>query len=131
MIVLFPILAAAFQTGSWLIGLGFALGLAVALGSLALVALGLLKMVRRFFPRSSKFVFRHALSNLFRPNNQTQVLMVTIGLGGFIIATLNIVQHSLLGQVEFTGGQNQSNTILFDIQPAQKDGVIKLIENHS
>ena len=56
--------------------------------------------------------------------------MVTIGLGGFIIATLNIVQHSLLGQVEFTGGQNQSNTILFDIQPSQKGGVVKLIEDH-
>ncbi len=130
LIVLFPVLAAAFQTGSWLIGLAFAVGLAVALGCLALVAVGLLRLVKKFFPQSSSFVFRHALSNLFRPNNQTQVLMVTIGLGGFIIATLNIVQHSLLGQVEFTGGQNQSNTILFDIQPAQKDGVVRLIQDH-
>jgi len=130
LIVFFPLLAAAFQSGSWKVGLGFAVGLAVALGSLALVALGLLRLVRRFFPKSSTFAFRHALSNLFRPNNQTQVLMVTIGLGGFIIATLNIVQHSLLGQVEFTGGKNESNTILFDIQPSQKDGVVKLIQDN-
>lgn len=129
LIILFPVLAAAFRSGSWKIGVGFAVGLAVALGCLALVALGLLNMVRRFFPKSSTFVFRHALSNLFRPNNQTQVLMVTIGLGGFIIATLNIVQHSLLGQVEFTGGKNESNTILFDIQPSQRDGVVKLIQD--
>lgn len=130
LIVAFPVLAATFQSGSWLIGFGFAAGLAVALGCLAMVAIGLLRLVRRFFPKSSTFVFRHALTNLFRPNNQTQVLMVTIGLGGFIIATLNIVQHSLLGQVEFTGGQNQSNTILFDIQPAQKDKVVELLANH-
>ena len=56
--------------------------------------------------------------------------MITIGLGGFIIATLNIIQNSLLGQVEFTGNKNQSNTILFDIQPSQKAGIIKLIEDH-
>lgn len=130
LIVLFPFFAAAFQTGSWLIGLAFAIGLGVALGCLALVATGLLKLVRKFFPKSARFSFRHALSNLYRPNNQTQVLMVTIGLGGFIIATLNIVQHSLLGQVEFTGNQNQSNTILFDIQTSQKEGVINLIQEH-
>lgn len=130
LIVLFPIVAATYQSGSWRVGVGFAGGLAVALGSLALVAWVLLRGVRRFFPKSSSFEFRHALSNLFRPNNQTQVLMVTIGLGGFIIATLNIVQHSLLGQVEFTGAQNDSNTILFDIQPTQKQGVVDLIREH-
>ena len=130
LIALFPFFAATFQTGSWRIGLAFALGLGVALGCLSLVAMGLLKLVRRFFPKSARFTFRHALASLYRPNNQTQVLMVTIGLGGFIIATLNIVQHSLLGQVEFTGNENQSNTILFDIQPSQKAGVIRLLEDH-
>jgi len=130
LIILFPILTAAYQTKSWLTGLAFTVGLALALTFLALVAMGLLKLVRRFFPKNARFVFRHALSNLYRPNNQTQVLMITIGLGGFIIATLNIIQNSLLGQVEFTGNKNQSNTILFDIQPSQKAGIIKLIEDH-
>lgn len=127
LIVLFPFAAATFQAGSWKTGLGFAGGLALALGCLALVAWLLLRGVRRFFPKASSFEFRHALSNLFRPNNQTQVLMVTIGLGGFIIATLSIIQNSLLGQVEFTGNSNDSNTILFDIQPSQKQGVVDLI----
>lgn len=130
LIVLFPFAAAMYQTGSWKSGIAFALGLGVALGLLTLVAIGLLKLVRKFFPTQSSFVFRHALSNLFRPNNQTRVLMVTIGLGGFIVATLNIIQHSLLGQVEFTGNKNQSNTILFDIQPYQRDGVVNLIKDN-
>lgn len=58
------------------------------------------------------------------------MLMVSIGLGAFIIATLNVIQFSLLDQVEFTGNENQSNTILFDIQPAQRDGVVDLIKLH-
>ena len=130
LIVLFPILAAAYQTKSILIGLLFSTGLAFALGCLTLVAMLLLFLVRKYFPIGAGFIFRHALSNLFRPNNQTRVLMVSIGLGAFIIATLNSIQSSLLNQVEFKGNENQSNTILFDIQPSQKAGVVSLIGRH-
>jgi putative ABC transport system permease protein len=130
LIALFPLLFAAYQTRSWLTGGTFFLGLAAALGLLTLVAMLLLYLVRKFFPANASFVWRHALSNLFRPNNQTRMLMVAIGLGSFIIATLNIVEKSLLGQVEFTGQENQSNTILFDIQPFQKDGVVKLMQGN-
>jgi putative ABC transport system permease protein len=130
LIVLFPMFFAAVQTRSLLIGLAFFGGLAVALGLLTLVAMLLLFLVRKYFPVNSSFIWRHALSNLFRPNNQTRMLMVAIGLGAFIITTLNVVEKSLLSQVEFSGQENQSNTILFDIQPAQKDGVVKLMEDN-
>ena len=128
LIVVFPVLAAAWQTGSVLYGVAFAGGIVAALGLLALVALAILQLAKKFLPTGASFVWRHSLSNLFRPNNQTQALLVTIGLGAFIIATLNIIQNSLLDQVAFTGNENQSNTILFDIQPSQKDSVVKLME---
>jgi putative ABC transport system permease protein len=130
LIILFPIGFASFQTKSLMTGLFFFLGLAVALGALTGVAILLLYLVRKFFPASAGFVFRHSLSNLFRPNNQTRILLVTIGLGAFIISTLNVVEQSMLSQVEFTGQENQSNTILFDIQPNQKEGVISLMKEH-
>lgn len=130
LIGIFPVAVAAYQTKSWLTGLGFTLGVLAALGCLSLVAMLLLWLVRKFFPRRAAFVFRHALSNLFRPNNQTVVLIVTIGLGALIIATLNIVQASLLNQVEFAGSENQSNTILFDIQSTQREGVVQLLREH-
>jgi putative ABC transport system permease protein len=130
LIVLFPMFFAALQTRSVWIGLAFFGGLAVALGLLTLVAMLLLFLVRKYFPVNSSFIWRHALSNLFRPNNQTRMLMVAIGLGAFIITTLNVVEKSLLSQVEFSGQENQSNTILFDIQPSQKDGVVKLMEEN-
>jgi putative ABC transport system permease protein len=130
LIILFPIAFAAYQTKSIVTGLLFFAGLAVALLALAGVAWLLLKAVRRFFPASAPFVWRHALANLFRPNNQTQMLMVSIGLGAFIISTLNVVEESMLGQVEFAGNENQSNTIMFDIQPPQKEGVLALMKEH-
>jgi putative ABC transport system permease protein len=130
LIALFPLAFAALQTKSILTGAFFFLGLVAALGCLTLVAIGLLYLVRKFFPTQAGFILRHSLSSLFRPNNQTRVLLVTIGLGAFIISTLNIIEESMLGQVEFTGQENQSNTILFDIQPAQREGVVKLMEEN-
>lgn len=130
LIALFPLVFAAIQTKSLLTGTFFFLGLVAALACLTGVASLLLFLVRKFFPERAGFILRHSLSSLFRPNNQTRVLLVTIGLGAFIISTLNIVEQSMLGQVEFTGQENQSNTILFDIQPGQREGVIKLMESN-
>jgi putative ABC transport system permease protein len=130
LIAVFPVAFAAIQTRSLITGLMFFLGLIAALACLTAVAVLLLLLVRKFFPHRAGFIWRHSLSSLFRPNNQTRVLMVTIGLGAFIISTLNIVEQSMLGQVEFTGQENQSNTILFDIQPSQRDGVVKLMKDN-
>jgi len=130
LIAAFPIAFASLQARSWFTGSMFFLGLVVALAFLTAVAIALLFLVRRYFPHGAGFIWRHALSSLFRPNNQTRVLMVTIGLGAFIISTLNIVEQSMLSQVEFTGRENQSNTILFDIQPYQREGVIQLMKDN-
>jgi putative ABC transport system permease protein len=130
LIAIFPIAFATLQTHDIVTGIMFFLGLIAALGCLTMVAIMLLWLVRRFFPHRAGFIWRHALSSLFRPNNQTRVLMVTIGLGAFIISTLNIVEQSMLRQVEFTGQENQSNTILFDIQPNQREGIVKLMEEN-
>ncbi len=130
LILLFPFLFAAYQSSSFTIGALFFLGLVVAFAALAGVAQVLMNTVRKFFPSGWSFIWRQSLANLFRPNNQTIVLVVVIGLGAFLIATLNITQNSLLNQVEFVGNENQSNTILFDIQPNQKEGVVKLTQDN-
>jgi len=130
LIILFPLLFASYQTESLVTGFFFFMALLIAFLSLAGVAWSLMKLVKRYFPSGWSFIWRQSLANLFRPNNQTVVLVVVIGLGAFLIATLNIVQNSLLNQVEFVGQENQSNTILFDIQPPQKDGVVKLTKDN-
>jgi putative ABC transport system permease protein len=53
-------------------------------------------------------------------------LIVSIGLGTAFICTLFSVQSILLNRVMLSASGNQSNTILFDIQPLQKDSVIAL-----
>lgn len=130
LIILFPLGFATYQSDSFEIGGAFFAALLVAFFALALVGWLLMSLVKKYFPKKWSFVWRQSLSNLFRPNNQTLVLVVVIGLAAFLIATLTIVQNGLLNQVEFIGRENQSNTILFDIQPQQKEGVVQLTKDN-
>lgn len=88
-------------------------------------------LLRRFFPKKWSYVVRQGIANLFRPENQTVLLVVTIGLGTMLLSTLFLIQSLILKQVEFSGSGNQPNMILFDIQAADKDKVAELVRNHN
>src|SRR5690606_10092261 len=68
LIAAFPITFAAIQARSLFTGTMFFLGLLTALAFLTLVAFVLLFLVKRYFPHGAGFLWRHALSSLFRPN---------------------------------------------------------------
>lgn len=85
-------------------------------------------ILRRFFPKKWSYIARQGIANLFRPENQTVLLVVTIGLGTMLLSTLFLIQNLLLKQVEFSGSGNQPNMILFDIQSGEKDSVAALVQ---
>ncbi|MEP0545406.1 MAG: FtsX-like permease family protein [Rhodothermales bacterium] len=116
------------QTGDWRAAVGFPLGVGAVLGLLALAAWATTAAVRRFFPTGWPYTARQGLANLYRPGNQTLVLMLTLGLGTFLITTLYLVQTSLLDQVAITSSGERPGLILFDIQPDQRDGVLALLD---
>jgi putative ABC transport system permease protein len=105
------------------LGLGITAGFCIAFASLMAVAKLLVKMVRRFFPTSWTYVWRQGLANLYRPNNQTSILMLSLGLGTFLISTLYILQYVLINQVSLAGGDNRPNLVLVDVQTDQEQGV--------
>ena len=91
-----------------------------SLGLLALVARVMMVVVRKYFPRKGSFVLRQALGNMYRPNNQTLVLVMSIGLGTALIATLMINRQLFLDKVAISAtGEEQPNMVLFDIQTQQ------------
>lgn len=107
------------QTKSILSALAFSLGLAVAFLLLTSVAKLLMVAVRKFFPSGASFEIRQGLANLYRPNNQTLLLLVSIGLGAFLIMTLLQTQYLLINQLDITSQQSQTNMVLFDVQTDQ------------
>ncbi|TNE56726.1 MAG: FtsX-like permease family protein [Bacteroidetes bacterium] len=126
------IAAALFGFTWWLIRdwketLYFMGGIAAAFLLLFGVAHLLMLLLRRFFPKKWSYVWRQGIANLFRPENQTVLLVVTIGLGTMLLSTLFLIQNLLLKQVEFSGSGNQPNMILFDIQTNQKDSIADMV----
>ncbi len=109
------------------IGLGYTAGLAAVFGALLITARGIIWATRRFFPSRWSYIWRQGLANLFRPNNQTNTLILSLGLGAFIIGTLFGIQRTLLAQLEVSEARQSPNIVLFDIQPDEIDPVTQIV----
>ncbi len=94
---------------------------------LAGVAFLFIKTIKRFFPKHWSFTARQSLLNLFRPNNQTVVLVVAIGLGTFLISTLYFTKDILLSKTEVDKSAQNANVIILDVQPNQRKDVAQRI----
>jgi putative ABC transport system permease protein len=129
-IVLFVFLFLWRLTSEVLTAAGFTAGLIAAFLLLWAVSKLIIWAVKKFFPRHWSFVLRQGLSNLFRPNNQTQTLLVSIGLGTSILTTLFIIQGLLLNNVAQMDVGKQPNVILYGIEKSQSQGVEELTDKY-
>ena len=91
----------------------------------------LMFMVRRLMPTSLNYLWRQGFANLYRPNNQTLMLTVAIGLSTAFICTLFFVQGILMNRVTLSSSENQPNMLLFDIQSTQKEGLNALTKSYN
>lgn len=113
----------------WTGGVVFALSLGLAFGLLAGLSKLVISFLRRHLPRSWRYVWRQSFANLFRPHNQTLIMLVSIGMGTFLISTLFLIQNTLLEEVASISSGNQPNMILFDIQSDQTEQVAELVRS--
>ncbi len=121
-------LVAASQAARAVHGLTFVLGAGVVFGVLALIGRGLAMLARRLAARRTSYIWRQGVANLFRPNNRTLLLVVALGLGTCLVAVMVLTQRLLVGQLELSQADGQSNMILFDIQTDQREVVRAAIE---
>ena len=118
---------ASWQAGSIRIGLAVSVGLAAVTAVLMLVGVGFVRAVRPL--ASSRVVaLRHAVLRLTRPGNQTRAVLLSVGLGAFFIVGVRSLQANLLDQFSVTLGGDAADMFLIDVQPAQAEGVARLLE---
>jgi len=121
---------AVWQAGSWRIGLLFIGALAVAVAALLLAALLLIQAIRLGAgPRS--LTIRHAIGNLHRPGSQATGVMVSVGIGVMVIVAVSLLERSLARQVGASRPTDAPTFFFIDIQPDQKDGVLRVIHEKS
>src|SRR5439155_19404258 len=79
-------------------GLAFAAAFGAAVGIFAGVAKLLILGIRQFFPNGWSFVLRQGLANLYRPNNRTLLLTLSLGLGTFLLLNLYLSCEVQIGR---------------------------------
>ncbi|MFK5972779.1 MAG: FtsX-like permease family protein [Flavobacteriaceae bacterium] len=131
-LVLLAIMTFIFIFSFWLLdnlrnALAFVVGILVVFSILAGTAILFMKMIKKYFPSSWSFSTRQSLLNLFRPNNQTMVLLVAIGVGTFLISTLYFTKDILLAKTSLGASSRSPNIILIDVQTEEREAVAKII----
>ena len=116
-------------TGSWMAAAVYVGALMVAYLLLSGVSVAVMKILRRFIPESAGFITRQGLSNLFRPDNQTRTIMVTMGMGTAVLTTMIVLQSMLLSNVSLMDEGKQPNMILYGIETDQIDTLSRVTES--
>ncbi|HET9453751.1 MAG TPA: FtsX-like permease family protein [Gemmatimonadaceae bacterium] len=118
---------ALMRAGSVNRAVGYAVAIAGAIGLLWGTAALLVRASRAMSRRMRSYVVRQGMSNLYRPGNQTQSVVLALGFGVFLMSTMYQVQHNLLRQLDLKLDQSRANVVFFDVQEDQERGVDSII----
>jgi putative ABC transport system permease protein len=133
LLILATILLFIFLFSFWMLknalnGFIFTIGILITFSIMAGIASLFMKVIKKYFPTNWDFTKRQSLLNLYRPNNQTMVLILAIGLGTFLISTLYFTKDILLAKTAIDNKKNSANIILMDVQTQQKEAVLNTMQ---
>jgi putative ABC transport system permease protein len=123
LIVLLGLIAlASWQAGSLKVGGIFLAALTGMTITLNLAAWALMKIVRglRAIP---SFSVRHGVNSLYRPGNQTRIILMAVGLGVFFVVAVRSLQLNLRQEFAVDMNALRADMYLIEIQPDQRPGV--------
>ncbi len=115
------------QSRKWEHGVSFFAGLVTAFALLAGVGKLVIWTARRAVSPRWPYIWRQGAANLFRPNNRTLLLTLSVGLGTFLILTLFLIQRNLISDL-VPQGPDKANAVLFDVQSDQRAGVAAILQ---
>jgi putative ABC transport system permease protein len=117
---------AIWQAGSIVVGSFFLSGLGVTsliLLAAAVVLMYLLKKIKRKGP----FAVAQAVNSLHRPGNQTRVILLAVGLGAFVVLSVQSLQTNLVREFDLTRNARLPSLFFVDIQKSQIDELMTMI----
>jgi putative ABC transport system permease protein len=121
---------AVWQAGSFKVGAFFLGGLAVT-GAVLYAAATVLTILLRNLKRLNSFSFRQAVNSLYRPGNQTRIILLAVGLGAFVVITVQAMQSNLVREFDLTRNNRLPSLIFVDIQKSQIRDVASIIEDRT
>jgi putative ABC transport system permease protein len=122
------ILIVALLTESLLTAAAFTFSLILFVFILWGVSVLLISAIKNLRLKSFSYTMRQGMANLFRPNNQTSMLVTTLGMGMLLIGTLYLSQDMLLQRINFETGEQMPDLVFYDIQTDQNEDVLSMIQ---
>src|SRR5262249_56904233 len=110
---------ASWQAGSRKVGGIFLGSLAAMTLALNLAAAALMRFVRSF-RRIPSFSVRHGVNSLYRPGNQTRIILMAVGLGVFFVVAVRSLQLNLRYEFAIDMNALRADMYLIEIQPDQR-----------
>lgn len=104
-------------------GAGVALGIGATLALLWATAWLVVRGFRGARTAGLGYPVRQGLANLHRPGNQTRTVVLSLGFGVFLLATLYLVQDNLLRPLRPDVDGLRANLVMLDVQDDQRAGV--------
>ncbi len=117
---------AVWQAGSLQVGAFFLAGLAVTTLVLLLAAALLTRVLRTARPLGP-FAFKQAVNSLYRPGNQTRVILLAVGLGAFVVLAVQSLQTNLIREFDLTRNERLPTLFFIDIQKSQIEGLRQMV----
>ncbi|MEX2570773.1 MAG: FtsX-like permease family protein [Gemmatimonadota bacterium] len=125
-LILSVLLLIMYQTREVDVGLSVAAGIGGTLLVLWLAAGGVTRLLRRSPRGRLPYTLRQGIANLHRPGNQTATVVLALGFGVFLIATLVLTQANILRPL-MVDTEARGNLIFFDVQADQVETVERML----
>ncbi|HYN85862.1 MAG TPA: FtsX-like permease family protein [Pyrinomonadaceae bacterium] len=125
------LLLVSWQAGELRAGLYFVGGLGAAAALLYASAWLLTAVVARARHLGGPFALRQAAGSLTRPGNQTRVVVMAVGLGAFLVMSVQSVRENLMGEFDLTRRTNLADMYVIDVQRDQAEGVARIVEGRT
>ena len=121
---------AVWQAGSVKVGALFLGGLGIT-GLVLYAAAWVLTWALRRVRGLANFSMRQAVNSLYRPGNQTRIVLLAVGLGAFVVIAVQTMQTNLLREFDLTRNRRLPSIIFADIQKSQIDSVASMIHQRT
>lgn len=102
------------------LSIGFIIGSVIIMTVFFIIA-GLIKIVMRRLRNIKNPSARFAISNLYRPSNNTNALVLSLGLGLTVFAAIGLIEYNFSQKLQDNISDKTPSFFFLDIQPGQTD----------
>ena len=121
---------AVWQAGSLMVGAFFLVALGLTTGILYLAAVMLTLILKRT-KNFGSFAVSQAINSLYRPGNQTRIILLAVGLGAFVVLAVQSLQTNLVREFDFSRNERLPSMFFIDVQRSQVEDLKNLITQMS